>query len=505
MKHSTFLSGTALALILAGPAQADVSASDVWEAWKASSAATGQTLTPGAETKDGSTLNVTDIAVTMQTESASVNATIPSVSFAENGDGTVSVTFADSYDMTIRITPDGGPDEVIVPMSVSQAGLTMIASGDPGAVNYDFEAPEVSVTITEITAEGDTLPLDVAMTLSGMAGTYTTTSGDNATMSSSVNADMLDIAIHMDEPEGGDGVFDMKLTYANLSTETDGAMAMLSGGMTELPAMLRAGGSTSATISHGAATYAVGFEDGRDAFTLNGTADTGVFEFALDADALSYDIGNTGLDMKMTGSEIPLPEVALTLGELGFGLLLPVSASEEPQDFGFALTLADLSVSEMIWGMVDPTGQIPHDPATLIFDVTGKANFLFDLFDPESMMEVQAPMPGEIHALTLNDMKLAIAGAVLSGMGDFTFDMDNLETFDGIPAPTGKLTLELAGANKLIDTLVSMGLLPEEQAMGARMMMGLFARPGDGEDTLVSEIEVDGASGAISANGQRIQ
>jgi hypothetical protein len=50
-----------------------------------------------------------------------------------------------------------------------------------------------------------------------------------------------------------------------------------------------------------------------------------------------------------------------------------------------------------------------------------------------------------------------------------------------------------------------MGLLPEDQAMGARMMMGMFARPGDGEDTLVSKIEVDGASGSISANGQRLK
>ena len=55
-----------------------------------------------------------------------------------------------------------------------------------------------------------------------------------------------------------------------------------------------------------------------------------------------------------------------------------------------------------------------------------------------------------------------------------------------------------------MDKLVAMGLLPQDQAMGARMMLGLFARPGEGEDTLVSKIEVSG-DGAISANGQRLQ
>ena len=33
-----------------------------------------------------------------------------------------------------------------------------------------------------------------------------------------------------------------------------------------------------------------------------------------------------------------------------------------------------------------------------------------------------------------------------------------------------------------IDKLVAMGFVPEDQAMGARMMMGMFAQPGDGDD-----------------------
>ena len=36
------------------------------------------------------------------------------------------------------------------------------------------------------------------------------------------------------------------------------------------------------------------------------------------------------------------------------------------------------------------------------------------------------------------------------------------------------------------------------------MMTGMFARPGDGEDTLVSTIELK-EDGAVLANGQRIR
>jgi hypothetical protein len=73
-----------------------------------------------------------------------------------------------------------------------------------------------------------------------------------------------------------------------------------------------------------------------------------------------------------------------------------------------------------------------------------------------------------------------------------------------MPAPTGAANIKLVGANGLMDKLVAMGLLPEDQAMGARMMMGLFAVPGEGDDTLTSKLEVT-ADGQVLANGQRLK
>ena len=90
----------------------------------------------------------------------------------------------------------------------------------------------------------------------------------------------------------------------------------------------------------------------------------------------------------------------------------------------------------------------------------------------------------------------------MTGMGDFVFD--NTQEFNGMPKPTGAVDLKLVGGNGLLDKLVLMGLLPEEQAMGARMMMGLFTVPVDAEDTLTSKIEIND-EGHVLANGQRIQ
>ena len=95
-------------------------------------------------------------------------------------------------------------------------------------------------------------------------------------------------------------------------------------------------------------------------------------------------------------------------------------------------------------------------------------------------------------------------GASVSGNGDFTFDNSDMDSFDGIPKPTGYVELQVVGANGLLDKLIQMGIVAEEQAMGARMMMGMLAVPGDGPDTLNSKIEIND-QGQILANGQRIQ
>jgi hypothetical protein len=178
---------------------------------------------------------------------------------------------------------------------------------------------------------------------------------------------------------------------------------------------------------------------------------------------------------------------------------MPIGVSEESGDVGLGLRLVGLSISDDIWSMFDPMGALPRDPATLILDIAGRANWLVDVFDPALADEQMMEPPGEVQSVTLNELRLSAVGALLTGTGAFEFDNSG-----PVPQPAGTVNLRLEGANALIDRLVQMGMLPEDQAMGARMMLGLFARPGDGPDTLVSEITVQ-PDGAVLANGQRIR
>jgi len=73
-----------------------------------------------------------------------------------------------------------------------------------------------------------------------------------------------------------------------------------------------------------------------------------------------------------------------------------------------------------------------------------------------------------------------------------------------MPRPEGSLTLVLEGAEALIDQLIATGVIRQEDAMGAMMMMSMFAQPGETEDSLTTTLEID-ADGGVIANGQRLR
>jgi len=198
--------------------------------------------------------------------------------------------------------------------------------------------------------------------------------------------------------------------------------------------------------------------------------------------------------------------VDVSMAESSFNITLPIAESETPQDMAFGLNLRGFEMSDLLWNIFDPGAALPRDPATIALDLTGKVTPSVNLFDPTAMARIEATgqPPGELNSLTLNDLTVEAAGAKLEGSGSFTFDNDDLQTFGGFPRPTGNVDLTINGANTLIDKLIGMGLLTSEDAMGARMMMSMFAVPGEGADSLKSSLTIN-EQGHVLANGMRIQ
>jgi len=208
--------------------------------------------------------------------------------------------------------------------------------------------------------------------------------------------------------------------------------------------------------------------------------------FTLAASQFTSDLGAKALSVSVASPEIPVPDLTVTLAELATGLVMPVAKSDKPAPFSLLTKVVDLDVAQSLWAMVDPGGSLVHTPATLIIDAKGTATISKDMMDQAGDLPDDAP--GVVTSLDIPQFVLRALGAEVTAKGAFTFDPTRTETYD-MPEPTGKLDLRGTGLNKLIDTLVQMGLVPQEQAMQARMGLSMFGDNDMSRDEVTSALE----------------
>lgn len=498
-------SAAAISIFMMGSAAyADVTAQQVWDDWKQYMAGFGYEM-QASEAVSGDTLTVSDLNMTftMPEDEGTMALSMGEFSFTDNGDGTVTMSVPSELPLTLNLDPAEG-ESVEANIDYNTKGYSVVISGDPENMTYNYTVAELTMALTKLVVDG--APVDVgaaSVTLADITGSSLMRVGDMRSTEQRMSTGPVSFNLDFADPESG-GQVKMSGQYESLGFDGNGSMpAEMDAG--NMAAMLNAGFGFDGTFTFGAG--GAEFDISGDGRPAQGSSRSGggSLDIAMDAGRLEYGGRATDYQMQIAGGELPFP-VELAMQKAAFNLMMPVTKDDGEQDFALGVTLGDFTMSDMIWGIFDPTAQLPRDPATLIVDLTGKVRLLIDLMNPSAMEAVDRGEmePGELTALDLNRLTMRLAGAELSGKGGFTFDNTDRETFDGMPAPTGAIDLQLVGGNGLLDKLVAMGLLPEDQAMGARMMMGLFAVPGEGEDTLTSKIEVTG-DGQVKANGQRIK
>lgn len=494
-RTSTLMMTSAIALATASPAFADLTAEQVladqirqMEVYGLDAEVTGQS-------RSGDTLTVDGLSMTATIPEGAFDVTIGGAFFTELGDGTVAITYPDEIPVTLSGEADGEAFEMV--MTMTQTGTRTVVSGTPEEIRYDFSADTFSLADVRFNApaEAAEMDMDAGFTLTGLSGMMELTGGTLRDYTAQFAMESLSGLIS-GAPEG-EGTFNVEFTAQDIAADYTGRLAQqeLLGSFADA---VMAGNQTNGTATHGPATYAISGDGPDGSFEGAAAIGSGSFDFRMDKDGMSYGGVSKDMTLSVGGTAFPMPPMTFKMAESGGRVAIPIVPSEDEQGFALSMTMAGLEIDQMLWGMFDPAGQLPRDPATLVIDVDGDVVLAEDIFDPKVAEELMGP-PGQINGLNVNEIRLALAGAELTGDGDFAFNNEM-----GMPMPSGIMNMMLTGGNGLLDTLVGMGLMPEEQAMGARMMMGLFARPGDGEDTLVSTIEVN-EDGSVLANGQRIK
>jgi len=509
MTPRSLLSSTTAICLLSLPtlAQADIAPADVWANLTTYASSLGGDLT--AEMSDsGDTLIANDILLSfaLPMDVGTVTLTLGTLSMMSQSDGSVNMITPKSQNYVLNIDP-ANEDPASVTFAITSSDDLTVATGTPGDVSYSYS---VASYVAEVKEMGGILAdPDLKLELSGNF-----TANDIAATSRIIEGNLLNVTGDMTYASYS---FDNALSAPgqpplNQSQRVEGAgityeMALPNGGVSllNLAAALRDGLSISLT-STAEKTEGSGTQMqpgmGNIEHTLSAGQANAEMSFDRKGVAMNFDVKHYAVSATL-GDFLPFP-VAAQMGEMLFDVTIPVLAENTPSDAVYAVTVGDLTLSDDVWGLFDPAAKLPRDPATITLDMSGQTTIFTDLLDFAAMEKLESA-PLEPNVFSLDKLLVSLAGAELTGTGGFTFDNSDTTTFDGMPAPTGAVDLKLVGGNGLMDKLVEMGLLPKDQAMGARMMMGLFATPGEGEDSLTTKIEIDGATGAISANGQRLQ
>ncbi len=500
MTYRLATSFIALSTAVAAPALADVNAADVWSNQQALYGAIGATLSGDIS---GDQLNNPEINVILPQGVASFQIKTDSVMMTENSNGTVTISYPSPMSISVA---GGAPGEgsFSATAKMTHDGYTVTASGEQGDISYESNGQNIQIVIGDISVDDATvedMKVEGLMTLTDWTGTTRVTEGNliTYTAASQVGTTNVDFTVSGDNVSSRTTQTTLPITSAIEATLPVGGSDVMN-----LSAALRDGLSVALqSTGEGSSSSAVTMLDGELLSNQNTSTGPQVFNLTFSEDGLAIN-GDASEFTVVVNNPMMFP------GDLEFGIDaisldydVPLNASDAPQDFRVATGLSGITIGDAIWNMFDPSSQLPRDPAEISFDVTGMGTNGMDLLDFAALSQLFGPPPIQIDEMTIENLRIAAVGTEATATGAMTFDWTDFLTIPGIARPEGAVTVNLNGANALMDTLVAMGLIPEGDLMMPRMMMGMFATI-VGDDMLESMIEVN-SEGHVLANGQRLR
>lgn len=476
--------GTALAACLtSAPALADVSAKDIWAEWVALQGSQGIELTAASQSYVNGELILSGVTAQQVTPYATLIVRLDEIVMAEEPDGSLTFELSDTIAVTYSTVVDG--EAFVLPLQITLENFIGSIEGEDTR-DYSLGADKITTSFDldaeDIRLRGALVATDYVVGLELSAGTQGPWAMTWANEIASV-----DYSFEAVNEEGG--------------VKINGAVQQLVGGMEGTYRAPEAGQAAGPLDLGGELTYSnasvagtIDLEGRVDTFDVTVGAGNSVFDFAPTEIFFANELSQVQGTFESGAMPFPI-EVAIANTETA--MTLPVGISDGAVPVSLKLAYRDIVLSDAIWGMFDPMGQLPRDALSFVLDLEGLATTFVDLAQTD--FETLESAPGELNALTLNELLLTFGGANLSGTGDVTFKNEGSAYGPGVPQPIGTVTLNLTGAFALLDTLVAMGMLPPEQGQMAKMMSGMIAKP-TGDDALTSELEFT-PSGSVTANG----
>ncbi|OSP55067.1 DUF2125 domain-containing protein [Pseudoruegeria sp. SK021] len=478
--------------LMAGPALADFTATELWTEWQRLAADQDQALSVQSQAarKDG--LDLSKLVLVETTDGTTVTTTLDTVRLTNTATG-VRVVVPGGQTLTVD-TLAADATETTAVFALTAGDLTLLASGDLTTPNYDLSARNFSVNLQRLEENGTTVPGKFVLGVSDLQGTLThQTPAPNGTpdadaqtpIRTELTASAMTLAVDATDPTSGQRA---SMTSALSKVAADVTMLPGSDSAARQPTL-------SARITSSAAQSSLS-QTGGHAGTFQALTSQGPGHLTIDIadDRAAYDLAATKLTATLSSDRMPAGPLALSMAAAKLGLSLPTSASSPSATARLSAKLTDIALDEQVWSLLDPSQALPRDPGQVALELEA------DLALPADPTQPVETYP---DALRLNDLSVRFAETDLNANGAFTFPNGPAYGMAGLVQPVGSLDLVLTGGITLLQRLTEAGLVTAQQALGAQMMLSMFAVPGDG-DSLTSTIVTE-PDGGMSINGTTVR
>lgn len=486
--------------ISVAPAAA-LTADEVWADWQRL-AATRQLAVTATPTRTGDSLVLTDITLPLGPPDDQVAMTIPRIDLQDMPDGRVKVLLPAQFPIVIADTDTGKPGAKTVILAASAPDFSMIIAGLGDTATFEVAAPSIVISLDRIEPAllaGERVDVNIAIADLVVQHRMDLTQPTQTVFSmANVGTVHGDVTFDTEDTASGKGTMSTDLaTLAwslNLVIPPSGLGAPLPDDGNPLPMILKAfadGLVVDGALTYGAFALNADVTEGSEKTRVDFTSASGRGVVKLDPTAIVYDIavGKTALAVDGPPGSSEVPKAAMSVSEFGYGASVGIGDLVTPQDARVTMRLVDLVMSPEMWVAMDPGSVFEPSPLTFVLDVAGRYKLSPEMLTPEWRPTPGEMAPVDIVDATLSDLRIAAFGINVTGTGSLTFDETDLVTYDGIPAPLGKVSLQATGVNALIDRLVAAGKIPPDALTGVRMGLAMTFKPGTEPDTLVSEAE----------------
>ncbi|WP_424975855.1 DUF2125 domain-containing protein [Dinoroseobacter sp. S124A] len=484
---ATLARAAALAVALTPAAGWSLTAEEVWSKFQETVAETGQTLSAASETPGPGSLTLDGLTLSGSVDGVGSNTMLIEVmTLTEQADGSVRIDLPDSILVEFQDQASFGVERLV--FDVFSTDLDMVATESGSEFSLRYTATSGGLRILEPTDVPEIPEIEVLA--KGLA--FRTTLGDSRTDSTGT-ADSLAVSMNATDADTGQ---ELEVVYeiSDIVTASSGPLTQIAQAIEGLPdfdlaidyGAFSLGVASSATVSTGTLALTGGVGSGRM------SANDGLARFASATSDIGFD---------MRGEGLPGP-INWAAENLSLDATLPANQPSGEYPFALDLDLQNFTLGEATWGLFDPNGVLPRDPARLAVDLDGTAELREQIL-PGGQQSFQAMEP---RSMTINQFVLDFAGAQLDATGALEF-LGMQPQFSGMPALpnlVGEVSITLAGMDGLLQGLADIGLFDNQALIGARMMLGVVARPGAEPDTLESELEFT-PDGGVIANGMRLR